>query len=100
MAEVANRRASGVVQMMGLWGELVEGQTLSCCHCQHTWILRKGSGKLRGFCQRCMGYVCGPGCMECIPIERRLENLEAGRPELTPAPALIVVPGGIDGIGG
>ncbi len=89
MSEVNHRKSSGVAQSFGVWGELEEGATLSCCHCQHTWILKKGSGKLRGFCQNCLGYVCGPGCMECVPVERMIENMEAGRDPKTPPPVKI-----------
>lgn len=95
---LAHRKASGLFQFTGWYGEIQEGETLSCVHCQHTWIVQKGSGKMRGFCQRCMGYVCGPACADCIPAERRWENSEAGRPELTPPPAMILVPDGIDRI--
>lgn len=100
MSEVTNPRHSGTYFSMGLWGELTEGQTLQCCHCQHTWVLAKGSGRTRGFCQNCMGYTCGPACVDCIPVEVRIENLEAGRPELTPVPTRIFVPAGVDLIGG
>ncbi len=97
MSELTSRKASGHWFSVGLGGELTEGQTLSCCHCQRTWILQKGSGRMRGYCPRCDRYHCGnPECFECVPVERRLENAEAGRNELTPAPAMIVVPGGID----
>lgn len=94
MSEVNHRKASGTFHTTGLYGEQQQGATLSCCHCQHTWIVQKGSGKLRGFCQQCMGFVCGPQCAECVPIERRIENMEAGRPENTPAPVKILVPSG------
>lgn len=83
---------------MGMWGELQEGQTLSCVHCQFTWVLVKGSGRKRGFCTKCMGYTCGKRECEtaCVPAERRIENLEAGRSELTPTPPLIVVPSRVE----
>lgn len=81
---------------MGKWGELTEGQTISCVHCQLSWMLVKGSGRVRGFCTNCMGYVCGPACMECIPAERKIENLEAGLDLNTPAPIKIFVPPGIE----
>jgi hypothetical protein len=82
---------------MGLWGELRSGETMTCVHCGTSWILKKGSGKVRGFCQECNGYHCGaPNCCYCVPLERRLENIEAGLPELTPAPVKIFVPPGID----
>jgi len=99
MSEVSSRKASGYFQTVGHYGELADGETLSCCHCGAAWVLRKGSGKVRGFCTKCMRVHCGgPNCWECVPVERRLENLEAGRPELTPAPVSVYVgetpPGG------
>lgn len=101
MSELSNRKASGHWESIGHGGELTEGQTLTCCHCQNAWILQKGSGKLRGYCSKCDRYHCGaPACWECIPIERRLENAEAGRDELTPSPVTILVPPGIDLING
>lgn len=96
MGKHTDRRHSGYVEVTGLAGELKRGETLSCVHCQHSWVVQPGSGYVRGFCPNCMGYHCGaPACRVCVPIERRLENVEAGRPELTPAPPLIVVPAGV-----
>lgn len=95
MSNVSHSKASGEFQCFAPDGRCENGATLSCCHCQSAWIVQKGSGKLRGYCQNCMGFVCGPACAECIPIERRIENLEAGRPELTPAPVRIFVPRGL-----
>lgn len=93
MSNVTNRRASGYWQSTGLAGEVRDGETLSCEHCQRTWVVRKGSGKVRGFCTRCMGYTCGnPACEACVPAERRAENVEAGRPPLEPPPAKILTP--------
>lgn len=77
-----------------------EVPTTQCCHCgahfEHprfgTSEADKRSRKGRGYCHKCNGYVCGRGCEQCIPEEARLENLEAGRPELTMP--RIIVPGG------
>lgn len=33
----------------------------------------------RGYCYNCNGYICGAGCLECIPEEQMLENIEKGR---------------------
>lgn len=92
------RKPHGHFQYTGPYGEIQDGDTLSCCHCGRHWEVRVGSGAERGFCTRCMGYVCGPTCYECVPKERRLENVEAGRPLLTPTPATVCVPAlaGID----
>ena len=100
MAEFSSRRVSGHFTEVGWAGELVNGQTVSCVHCQHTWIVRKGSGRLRGFCQNCMGYVCGPACAACVHFERRVENIEAGLPADTPGPILVSVPAQIEAVSG
>lgn len=59
---------------------LFEAATLCCCHCGGHWLPQPGSGKERGWCRNCAGYVCGPGCVECVPVEVMLENIEQGRP--------------------
>ena len=59
---------------------ILEVATLQCCHCGGHWFPQPGSGRVRGFCTRCMGPICGPGCAECVPEEQLLENLEKGRP--------------------
>jgi hypothetical protein len=42
---------------------------LQCCHCQHTWAYRPGSGRKRGFCTRCQQVTCGAkSCMMCVPF--------------------------------
>lgn len=86
-------RPSGEMTRTGPFGEVKSNATLTCCHCQATWIVKKGSGIKRGFCQNCMGYTCGnPTCEACVPAERQIENIEAGRPLLTPCPASVFVP--------
>ena len=64
---------------------LVNKDTLQCVHCGGHWEVNPGSGKLRGFCLRCNGPFCGPGCANCVPTEQLLENMEQGRPhDFTP----------------
>lgn len=51
-----------------------------CVHCQKVWKVEPGSGRLRGFCGKCNGPVCGPMCLECNGgIEKMNDDLEAGR---------------------
>jgi len=66
--------------------------THQCVHCGAHWISEPGSGKTRGWCQRCHGPVCGPACAECVPYERQIENEEAGRHIKTPLPTSVTVP--------
>lgn len=53
---------------------------LKCVHCGRMWRVEPGSGRRRGFCTRCMQVTCGnPACEACVPEERKLELLEAGK---------------------
>lgn len=56
-------------------------KTHQCVHCGAHWIPKPGSGTIRGWCGNCAGFVCGPRCKECVPVEQYLENIEKGRPE-------------------
>ena len=94
---LTHRKSSGTAITMGLWGELEEGATLSCCHCQFTRILKKGSGQTWHWCAGCAAYHCGGvDCRECVPLGRRIDNMEAGRHVLTTMPTTILVPAGVD----
>lgn len=77
-------------------GKIILMSLYSCCHCQFTWEAETGSlgGKLAGgFCGKCVGYICKkPECLECIPYEQRLENIEAGKLILTPRRVMVPVP--------
>jgi len=45
-------------------------ECLKCVHCQHIWIVKRGSGRKRGWCLKCMGPTCGSqSCMECVPLD-------------------------------
>lgn len=58
---------------------LLELKMLKCVHCGGSFPCQPGSGKIRGFCTRCNGPVCGPGCAECVPEEAMLEIIEGTR---------------------
>jgi hypothetical protein len=65
-------------------GKPIEGETMKCCHCQETFVVVKGSGRLRGFCTKCMRVTCGKSeCLRCSPWEKQIERIERGlSPEL------------------
>lgn len=87
------RKPHGHFERTGPYGELESGDTLSCCHCRAHWEVRVGSGKTRGWCMACNAYTCGrPLCDICVPYERQLDNVDAGRPVLTPMPPSVSVP--------
>ena len=59
-------------------GWTVFGETLKCVHCGGSWLMQPRSGRERGFCTRCAGFVCGmQNCWECVPEEQMLLNMEA-----------------------
>lgn len=74
----------------------VEQSTVQCVHCLRVWLWQPGSGRVRGWCARCNGLTCGPGCgAVCVHFEQLLENLEKGMPyELARlfAPIIVSVP--------
>ncbi len=73
--------------------------TLQCVHCGNQFpkkselstqakklltpfeaaVMEQQGKTVRGFCLRCNGPICGPNCVECVPEEQLLENLEHGR---------------------
>ncbi len=55
------------------------GSTQQCVHCGNHERIVPGSGKKRGYCLLCTGFLCGKElCMKnCIPFEARLEYTEA-----------------------
>lgn len=74
----SERRPSGIVIVTDASGT-VEHDTKQCCHCGQHWIVKPGSGTLRGFCQLCNASTCGhPGCMSHMAFEKKLELYEKG----------------------
>ena len=90
----AVRKPDGYTRTTGPHGEVVDADTLFCVHCSGHFEVVAGSGRLRGFCRKCMGYTCGePGCMVCLHYEQKLENVEKGLPALTiPTKVSVAVP--------
>lgn len=79
---MAIRRDDGyvIISDPGSDKPILEIASVQCVHCGGHWIPQPGSGKIRGFCMRCNGPICGPGCQECVPTDLLLENMEKGRP--------------------
>jgi len=51
-----------------------EQKTVMCVHCGMHYVVRPGSGKVRGVCLMCYGPTCGRvGCDPCVPLEKGLE---------------------------
>lgn len=60
-------------------GKTVTHPTIQCVHCAKHWQPAPGSGRLRGFCTKCNGFVCGnPNCDHCMPWQQKQDNLEGG----------------------
>jgi hypothetical protein len=69
---MAARQPAGFVLRDGL----TVADTERCVHCGAHWVRMPGSGRLRGWCTRCHGSVCGPRCAVCVPFEQRLDQAE------------------------
>lgn len=67
------RRPSGAIIVDGAQ----VADTAQCCHCNAHFVMRIGSGTIRGWCRNCSGYVCGPTCAACVPFEQKLDRLHA-----------------------
>jgi hypothetical protein len=75
-------------------GRPITSDLVCCVHCGYIWVFRPGSGKRRGFCYRCNGFLCGHAA--CVALGCRhwmhdIENMEKGRPEGT-RPVAVSVP--------
>lgn len=82
MSEFRNSKEGVLISTPLDSDKIVSVKTRTCCHCNRVFLSVPGSGKKRGYCLRCMDSTCGnPACDACVPIEQRLENWEAGRPE-------------------
>ena len=61
--------------------KVTEQQTITCCHCNHVFYVRPGSGKERGWCFMCGAATCGDrrcnaALNGCAPFEKKLEAYE------------------------
>lgn len=76
-ADVAfERKPHGAIMVDGV----EVAHTKQCCHCGMHFISRRGSGAIRMFCSGCNDVTCGsPECIECVPLEKRLERVEKRR---------------------
>ena len=56
-------------------------KTIQCKHCGVHWQYVRGSGKQRGYCTKCNGFLCGvKECVEeCVPFEAQLELYEGNK---------------------
>ena len=70
-------RPSGTVCITTPDGGETQHDTLQCAHCGRHWVVLPGSGRVRGFCLKCMKPTCGaPECDACDPVEAKLQRLE------------------------
>ena len=94
-----NKTDHGLVTMVDPGSDIpvLVSKTVMCVHCGGQFELhppkrltvpmtafearkREAEGKkIRGWCQNCNGYICGPSCNACVPVEQYLENIEKGR---------------------
>lgn len=79
MYQHTTRNPSGYTVSLNADGSTIETDTHQCCHCSKHFDVVKGSGKIRGFCSKCMKVTCGaPQCNEHFSFEERMDLFEKG----------------------
>lgn len=75
-------------------GPSLTADVVCCIHCGYMWEYQPGSGRIRGFCMKCNGFLCGRRhCRENVPCRHWLHGLDAvERGQSIDAPAKIIVP--------
>lgn len=77
-------------------GPTVTTDLVCCKHCGYMWQYAPGSGRVRGFCTKCNGFVCGRRfCRENVPCrcwQYGINALERGLLFQTAAPITVSVP--------
>lgn len=75
-----SRQPKGYITIASPDRPLQEHDTLRCCHCGQHWRVVPGSGRVRGFCRKCMQVTCGQlECDNCMPIELKVYLYELGK---------------------
>lgn len=76
MSSLAKQEGYLLVDNRGAGEGMTEFATVTCCHCQRTWIKNPQRTRERGYCAKCNGYVCdNPGChAECRPFWKTLDE--------------------------
>ena len=71
-------RPAGYMVVTPEFGRPEEYDTRQCVHCGGHWAVSPGSGRVRGFCLKCMGPTCGAQVCEinCVPSEKMIDNME------------------------
>jgi hypothetical protein len=73
------RKAGGALIITNADGSTIEHDTATCCHCNGVWVVKPGSGTVRGWCTMCNDRHCGSEkCMTCVPFEKKLDMFEKG----------------------
>ena len=69
-----NKKASSDIIVTDEYGNITkEREMLRCVHCGFHWEVQPGSGRKRGFCQKCCGPTCGSTqCDTCNPVMKQL----------------------------
>lgn len=105
---IVGHKPNGYFSTFDAHGLKIEGETRQCIHCQKTWQYVPGSGDRRGWCCRCMGFICAePACLaeqaqrqrdfpgyDCMPFDdwnRRLRDRYDRDARYTVLPSGVVV---------
>ena len=77
-------------------GPVIQEDVVCCIHCGYMWTPQPGSGKIRGFCMTCNGFLCGrKHCRERVPCRHwrhGIDAVERGGSIDDPKPISVSVP--------
>lgn len=70
----------GTATLVGRAGKELTVKTLQCVHCGGHHLIIPGSGRQRGWCTKCGGFLCGgKKCMaHCEHFMKAIERQERG----------------------
>ena len=78
LAAVAQLEQQGAYVTLAPPGGALEAATITCSHCQVTFIRNPQRTRARSWCAKCDHYICdSPACnRECIPMKQVLDELQ------------------------
>lgn len=76
MNRLASREGYLMIDDRASGGKLLEAATVTCAHCQLTWVKNPQRTRPRAYCAHCNSYVCdNPVCRsKCLPFMQQLEQ--------------------------
>lgn len=83
MISTRSKRVGGFAHWYNGQAPDIEKDTITCCHCNTVVFIDplRPVEEFTGWCMNCFKFVCLACAAKgvCVPLERRLEQMERGR---------------------